>query len=65
MSNIESEIKQTGEALMSALEQKMNEINASPLNDTQKKELIAMAEGIKESIATQDLEVINKILKFA
>lgn len=65
MSNIESEIKQTGEALMSALNQKMNEINASPLNDTQKKELIAMAEGIKESIATQDLEVINKILKFA
>lgn len=63
--NIENEIKQTGDAIMSALEQKIAEINTSPLNDTQKKELIAMAEGIKSSIANQDLESINKIIKFA
>ena len=63
--NIQDEIKQTGEAIMNALNQKINEINASPLNDTEKKQLIEMAEGIKKSIAEQDIESINKIVKFA
>lgn len=63
--NIEKDIKETGEAILNALNQKINEINTSPLNDTEKKNLIAMAEGIKSSIANQDLESINKIIKFA
>ena len=65
MKDIHNEIKETGNAILNSLESKIKEINDSPLNDTQKKELIAMAEGIKESIANQDLESINKILKFA
>ena len=63
--DIHNEIKETGNAILNSLESKIKEINDSPLNDTQKKELIAMAEGIKESIANQDLESINKILNFA
>jgi len=65
MKDIHNEIKETGNAILNSLESKIKEINDSPLNDTQKKELIAMAEGIKESIANQDLESINKILNFA
>jgi len=63
--DIHNEIKETGNAILKSLQDKIKEINDSPLNDTQKKELIAMAEGIKESIANQDLESINKILNFA
>jgi hypothetical protein len=63
--DIHNEIKETGNAILNSLESKIKEINDSPLNDTQKKELIAMAEGIRESIANQDLESINKILNFA
>jgi hypothetical protein len=65
MKDIHNEIKETGNAILKSLQDKIKEINDSPLNDTQKKELIAMAEGIKESIANQDLESINKILNFA
>lgn len=65
MNNIENEIKNTGEAIMNALNEQINRINSSPLNDTEKKQLIEMAKGIKESIATQDLDIINKITKFA
>ena len=65
MKDIHNEIKETGNAILKSLQDKIKEINDSPLNDTQKKELIAMAEGIRESIANQDLESINKILNFA
>lgn len=63
--DIYNEIKETSNAIFNSLEDKIKEINTSPLNDTEKKELIAMAEGIKSSIANQDLESINKIIKFA
>ena len=65
MKDIHNEIKETGNAILKSLQDKIKEINESPLNDTEKKNLIAMAEGIKESIANQDLESINKIINFA
>jgi hypothetical protein len=65
MKDIHNEIKETGNAILKSLQDKIKEINESPLNDTEKKNLIAMAEGIKESIANQDLESIHKIINFA
>lgn len=62
---LENEIKETGDALLNALNKQIEDINKADISDVQKKQLIAMAEGIKKSVGNMDIENIKNILNFA